>query len=52
MIEVRFLNTVTGSSRVLRRVFESEAVYAQWLSTVRGLVEVLAVRPLHPEPAS
>ncbi len=43
-VVVDFLNTVTGSSRVLHRTFEGEGAYAQWASSVHGMVEVLAVR--------
>ncbi len=44
-VEVSFLNTITASSTVRRRVFESEATYVQWLSSVGSLVEVVSVRP-------
>jgi hypothetical protein len=45
-IEVQFLNTITGSSQVRRRVFENETTYAQWLASVGTLVEVITVRPV------
>lgn len=44
MIEILFLNTVTGSSAVKRRTFESEGAYIQWLESVRGIVELVSVR--------
>ncbi len=50
-VVVDFTSAITGSSRVLHRTFESEATYVQWLSTVRDLVEIVAVRPLHPAVA-
>jgi len=44
MLEVRFLNLVSGSSTVRSRVFESEATYAQWAASVHGLIEIVEVR--------
>lgn len=46
MIEVAFLNVITGSSSVRRRVFESEGAYLQWLDGVRHMVEIVAVVPI------
>ncbi len=47
-VQVDFINVFAGSGRVLRRTFESEALYLAWLDSVRPMVELVAVRPLHP----
>lgn len=45
MIVVEFLNTITGSSTVRRRTFESEGAYVQWHDGVRYMVEIVSVKP-------
>jgi hypothetical protein len=44
VIDVAFVNSLTGSVKVLRRSFDSEGEFLQWLASVRPMVELVSVR--------